>query len=100
MVDGRPVPCCGELSQSRGFVDVEVVPEQDDRSAELGGGGDEQVAVVAPGEALVAVAVAVVAAGPVDQPESVAGFSAGQRGDGDASAGAAADAHHRGAASL
>lgn len=36
--DGQPVPGRGELPQSRGLVDVEVVPDEDDRSAELGVG--------------------------------------------------------------
>lgn len=51
-----------------------------ERAAELLVGCGQQVAAVAPGEA------AVVAAGPVGQPRAVAG-SAGQRCDGDASAG-------------
>lgn len=73
VVDGQPVPGCGELPQAGGLVDVEVVPDQDDRAAELLVGGDQQVAVVAPGEALTSVAAVVVPAG-------VAGRSAGTGG--------------------
>jgi hypothetical protein len=79
---------------------VMVVPDEDERAAELLVGGDQQVSVVAPGEAFAPVTVAVVPAGPVDQPGSVAGFVAGRRGDRFTSARAAADPHHRGPAAL
>lgn len=100
VVDRQPVPGGGELPQAGGLVDVEVVPDEHDRAAELLVGGDQQVPVVAPGEAFAAVASAVVPAWPVDQPGPVAGFVAGQRRDGYASAGTATDTHHRGPAAL
>jgi hypothetical protein len=58
-------------------------------------GGDQQVAVVAPGEALAPVTPVVIPSRPVDQPGPVAGFVAGQRCDRYPSARAAADSHHR-----
>lgn len=73
VVDGQPVARGGEVAQAGGFVDVGVVPDEDDRAAGFVVGGGQQVAVVAPGEALAAVAPAVVPAGPVDQPGPVAG---------------------------
>ena len=63
VVDGQPFAGVGELAQAGGFVDVEVVPDEDDRAAELLVGGDQQVPVVAPGEALASVALAVVCGG-------------------------------------
>src|SRR5690606_2843600 len=77
-----------------------VVPDQDDRAAELPVCGDQWGAVVAPGAAFASVAVAVIAAWPVDQPGPVTEFVGGQGCDGDASAGTAADPHHRGSATL
>lgn len=100
VVDGQPVPVLGQLSQVGGFVDVEVVPDEHDLAAELLVGGDQQVTVAAPGEALASVAAAVVPAWSVDQPGSVAGFVAGQRGDGYPSAGTAVGPHHRGPPAL
>lgn len=49
VVDGQPVAVLGELSQVGGLVDVEVVPDEHDRAAELLVCGDQQVSVVAPG---------------------------------------------------
>ena len=77
-------------------MDVEVVPDEHDRAAELSVGGDEQVAVVGPGEALASVASAVIAAGRVNQPGPLARFVAGQCGDRDATAGASTDPDHGG----
>lgn len=65
--DGQPVPGLGELPQVGGLVDVEVVPDEHDRAAELLMGGDQQVPVVAPGEALASVPSALVPAWPVNQ---------------------------------
>ncbi len=81
-------------------MDVEVVPDQDDRAAQLLVGGDRQIPVVAPGGALSPVAAVVVPVWPVDQPRPVAGLVSGQRGDRYPSAGTAADPHHRGPAAL
>lgn len=58
-MDGQPVAGFGELPQTRCFVDVEVVPDEDDGAGELLVGGDQQVPVVAPGEALAPVTVAI-----------------------------------------
>jgi hypothetical protein len=78
------------LAPGRRPTSLTIVPDHHDRAAELLVCGDQQVPVVAPGEAFASVATAVVVAGPVGQPGPVAGFVAGQGGDGDASAGAAA----------
>ncbi|GAB1818422.1 hypothetical protein HerbRD11066_15860 [Herbidospora sp. RD11066] len=94
------VPGLGELVQVGGLVDVEVVPDENDRATELLVCCDQQVPVVAPGEALAPIATAVVMAGPVDELGAATGFVAARRGDGDPSAGAAADLHHRGPAAL
>ena len=90
LVDGQPVLPGDELPHAVGEMDVEVVPDEHDRAAELLMGSDEQVAVVGPGEALASVASAVVTARPVDQPGAFTGLVAGQGGNGDAAAGAAA----------
>ena len=52
VADGRPVLGCRPFPQVGGLVDVEIVPEQDDRSAELPVCGDQQVTVVTPGKTL------------------------------------------------
>jgi len=62
LLDGQSVPSGDELPHPGGEVDVQVVPDEHDRAAELLVGGDEQVAAVGPGEALASVAPAVVAA--------------------------------------
>ncbi len=95
IVDGQPVPGGCELPQTGSFVHVEAVPDEHDRATELLAGGDQQVPVVAPGEAFAPIPAVVVLARPVDQPGALARFVAGQGGDGDASAGAATHLHHR-----
>ena len=42
----------GELRQFRGQVDVEVIPDPDQRGGQLAVGGDDQVPVIGPGEPL------------------------------------------------
>jgi hypothetical protein len=60
--------CVDELPQPAVFVDVEVVPHEHVGCAELLVGGDEQVAVVGPGEAASAAALVIeMLLGPVDQ---------------------------------
>lgn len=55
VVDGRSVPVGSEPPQVGSLVNVEVVPDGRDRAAALLMCGDQQVPVVAPGEALTAV---------------------------------------------
>ena len=74
------------------FVDVQVVPYEDDRSVELLVGGDEEVAVLGPGEALAAAALVIgMPFGSVDQAGAFAGCVAAQGCDGEAVLGTAAD---------
>lgn len=59
-----------ELPQSAVLVDVEVVPHEHNGCAELLVCGDEQVAVVGPGEAASAAAFVIeMPFGPVDDPD-------------------------------
>jgi len=98
VVDGQPVLSGDELPHVVGEMDVEVVPDEHDRAAELSVGGDEQIAVAGPGNALESVAPAVVMTRPVDQPRALVRLGAGQRGDRYPAAGTTADPDHRCAA--
>ena len=92
VVGGDPVLCVDEGPHTVVFVDVQVVPDEDDRSVELLVGCDEEVAVLGPGEALAAAALVIgMPFGPVDQAGAFAGFIAAQGGDGEATLGTAAD---------
>ncbi len=89
---GGPVVIGRVSLHSCGEVDVEVVPDQDDRATELDVCTDGEVAVVGPGEALAGAFEWEVEAGSVDHPALLAGFVAAQRGHRDPAPGAAADA--------
>lgn len=96
VVDGEPVCGVDEGPHPVVFVDVEVVPDEDDGAVELLVGGDEEVAVLGPGEALAAAALVVgMPSGPVDEAGAFAGFVAAQGCDGEASLGTAADPDDR-----
>ena len=67
-VAGDPVVGVDELPQPAVSVDVQVVPHEHNRRAELLVGGDEQLAVVGPGETASAAPLVIdVSLGPVDQ---------------------------------
>jgi hypothetical protein len=59
VVGGDPVVCVDEGTHAAVFVDVQVVPDEDDRPVQLLVGRDEEVAVLGPGEALAAAALVV-----------------------------------------
>lgn len=100
-----------ELAQRCGQVDPDVVPDEHDGTAELGAGSDEQVAEVAPAEALRLVLASFVLADRVDQPGPRPWFVAGhachrhpagastsdtyQRGPADSAPGSCARRHQR-----
>ena len=64
LVDGEPLVRLDELPHAPGQVSVEVVPDDYEWAAELGVCGDQQVAVVVPGEAFAPVGASV-GGGPV-----------------------------------
>lgn len=74
LVDGQPAPLGNELPPTGCKMDVEIVPDEHDRAAELLMGNDEQVAAVGPGEALASVMLAVIAARPVISRERSPGW--------------------------
>ncbi len=79
VVGGDPVLSLDELVQAAVAVDVEVVPHQDDRFAELLVGDDEQVTVVGLGEVAAPTGLVVrVDDRPVDQAGALASPVAGQ----------------------
>jgi hypothetical protein len=70
---GEPLDARGdELSHAGPQVEPNVVPDQDNRAAELEAGADDQVAEVAPAEALRFVLAAPVLADGVDEPGPLA----------------------------
>lgn len=74
MVNGRPVSGLRPFPLVGGLVDAQVVPDEHNRAAELLVGHDQQVAVVAPGEAFAAVASAVIPARSIDESQPVTGL--------------------------
>lgn len=96
VVGGDPVVCVDERAHAAVLVDVEVVPDEDNRFAELLVGGEQEVAVLGPGEALAAAALVIgMPFGPVDQAGAFSGFVAAQGRDGEAALGTAADPDDR-----
>src|SRR6516225_6213508 len=95
-VDPQPGPVLlREVRQIRGQVDVEVVPAPDHRGGQRPVGGDDQVAVVLPGEPLGLALAAAVHAQLVVQVRPVPGPVARHPGDADPPAARAAHLHHR-----
>src|SRR5262245_7612597 len=87
----------GEGTQLGAFVDIEVVPDQHDVPAgQLTVGGDEQVAVLDPGEGLGLVLATAVGVQPVNEAGAAPGPVAGQPGHRDRPGAAAADPDDRG----
>jgi hypothetical protein len=95
LVDGEPLVRGDELSHPLGQMGVQIVPDQYDRAVELRVRGDDQVAVVASGEALTPVR-SLIRGRPVDQPGSLAQLVAGQGSDRQASSRPAAYPDDRG----
>ena len=90
----------GELGQVRGQVDVEVIPDPDQRGGQLAVGGDDQVPVIHPAESLGLALAAAVDQQLVVQVRPVSGPVARHPGDADPAAARAADPDDRaGAAS-
>src|SRR5215470_12582958 len=85
----------GEIRQLRRQVDVEVIPAPDQRGRQLAVGGDDQVLVILPGEALRLALAAVVHQQVIEQVRPVSGPVARHPGDADPAAAGAAHLHHR-----
>lgn len=82
VVGGDPVVRVDEGTHPGVLVDVQVVPGEDDGTAELLVCGDQQVAVVGQGETGPAASLVVdVPLRPVDETGAFAELVAGQRGD-------------------
>ncbi len=75
MVGGEPVLRVDEGPHSAVFVDVQVIPDEEDGCVELLVGGDDEVAVFGPREALAASALVIcMLSGPVDEAGALAGM--------------------------
>ena len=96
--DRQPVPGRDQLAHRPADVRVQVVPDQDDRPAELLAGGVQQPGVVRLGEALALVAAPAAGVDAVDQPGLLPGLHRDQRGQRHSLVAAAGHRHHRGLA--
>src|SRR6266545_3372586 len=76
-------------------MDVEIVPDDHDRAAELQVSPNEKVTVVLPGEAPVITSEVALNTRSVDHAAAFTMLEAGQRGHRDAAAGCAVEPHHR-----
>jgi hypothetical protein len=94
LVDGQPVPSRGQFGHRSADVGVRIVPDEDERAAELLVGGIQQPGVTGLGEALAPVLTPTVAMDPVDRPGAAAGLDRDQRGQRQACVVSADDFHH------
>jgi hypothetical protein len=91
---GEPFVVGSVLAQPGSTVGVHIVPDDNDRGAELQVRADQEVAVVLPGETLACAFEEQVEAGPVDQPGPFARPVAAHRGDRDPSPGPSTHSDH------
>ncbi len=92
--DGEPFVVGRVLPHSGGTMGVQIVPDGNDRGAELQVRADHEVSVVLPGEALACAFEEQVEAGPVDHPGPFPGPVAAQCGDRDPSPGPSPHSHY------
>jgi hypothetical protein len=96
VVCGDPVLCVDEGPHTAVLVDVQVAPYEGYGSVGLLVGGNEEIVVLGPGEALAAAALMVgMAFGPVDQAGVFAGLITAQGGHGEATLGSTPDPDDR-----